>query len=74
MFKQFNPKNLILAALVLVLIATGCGSPTATPKPVTAPPATAAPAGTEVNMWTYYGDTGPAAACVKTAGEDFNAA
>ncbi len=28
MFKQFNPKNLILAALVLVLIATGCAAPT----------------------------------------------
>jgi multiple sugar transport system substrate-binding protein len=84
MFKQFNLRNLILTALVLVLIATGCASPTATLEPTKAAPATAAPAtaapttatsaGTEVNMWTYYGDTGPAAACVKTAGEDFNAA
>ncbi len=89
MFKQFKPKKLILAALLLVLIVTGCASPTPTPKPATAAPATAAPAtaapataapataapaAAEVNMWTYYGDTGPAAACVKTAGEDFNAA
>ena len=41
MFKQFNSKNLILAALVLVLIATGCTSPTA--APATAAPATAKP-------------------------------
>jgi multiple sugar transport system substrate-binding protein len=78
MFKQFNSKNLILAALVLVLIATGCTSTTATPAPTTAAlatavPATAAPASAEVNLWTYYGDTGPAAACVKTAADDFNA-
>ena len=26
-----------------------------------------------MNLWTYYGDTGPAAACVKTAAEDYNA-
>ncbi|MGA2490296.1 MAG: hypothetical protein ABSF99_08970 [Anaerolineales bacterium] len=44
MFKQFNSKNLILATLVLVLIVTGCASPTATQKPATAAPATAAPA------------------------------
>jgi len=92
MFKQFNSKNLLLAALVLVLVVTGCTTPTAAPAtaapatakpataapataaPATAAPATAAPAAAEVNMWTYYGDTGPAAACVKTAGEDFNAA
>ncbi len=27
----------------------------------------------EVNLWTYYGDTGPAAACVAAAAEDYNA-
>lgn len=26
-----------------------------------------------VTLWTYYGDTGPAAACLKTAADDFNA-
>jgi len=36
-------------------------------------PAAAAPAAAEVNLWTYYGDTGPAAACVKAAAEDYNA-
>jgi multiple sugar transport system substrate-binding protein len=40
----------------------------------TAVPATEAPAAAlPVEMWTYYGDTGPAAACVKTAAADFNA-
>ena len=36
----------------------------------------AAPAGgaTEVDLWTYYGDTGPAAACVRNAAADYNAA
>ncbi len=47
-------------------------APTAVPP--TAVPPTASAAGAEVNMWTYYGDTGPAAACVKTAAADFNAA
>ena len=37
-------------------------------RPLRAPAAAA-----EVNLWTYYGDTGPAAACVKTAAEDYNA-
>jgi multiple sugar transport system substrate-binding protein len=27
----------------------------------------------EVNLWTYYGDTGSGAACVKTAADDYNA-
>lgn len=27
----------------------------------------------EINLWTYYGDTGPAAACVAAAAEDYNA-
>ena len=27
----------------------------------------------EVNLWTYYGDTGAAAGCVKTAVDDYNA-
>ena len=51
--------------------------PQATAAPATEAPATAAPPlprAAEVNLWTYYGDTGPAAACVKTAAEDYNAA
>ena len=50
-------------------------APTTPPQP-TAVPSTAAPtaaAAAEVDLWTYYGDTGPAAACVKTAAEDYNA-
>jgi multiple sugar transport system substrate-binding protein len=48
------------------------GQPTAGP---TEPAATEVPAAAlPIELWTYYGDTGPAAACVKTAGEDFNAA
>jgi multiple sugar transport system substrate-binding protein len=42
----------------------------ATEAPATEAPAAALP----IELWTYYGDTGPAAACVKTAAEDFNAA
>src|SRR5512146_135618 len=48
----------------------------AAPADTQAPAATEAPAAAtaaEVNLWTYYGDTGPAAACVKTAAEDYNA-
>ena len=93
MFKQANLNKLIMAALVTVLIVSGCAAPAATAKPATAAPATvapataapataapataapatAAPAALPVEMWTYYGDTGPAAACVKTAAADFNA-
>jgi multiple sugar transport system substrate-binding protein len=92
MLKQANLNKLIIAALVSVMILSGCAAPTATAVPATAAPAatvapaattaptTAAPAATAassalpVEMWTYYGDTGPAAACVKTAAADFNAA
>jgi PBP1b-binding outer membrane lipoprotein LpoB len=90
MLKQANLNKLIIAALVSVMILSGCAAPTATAIPATAAPAatavpaTAAPATTSastaassalpVEMWTYYGDTGPAAACVKTAAADFNAA
>jgi multiple sugar transport system substrate-binding protein len=86
MFKQANLNKLIMVALVTVIIVSGCATPTATAIPATAAPAatatavpatiapaTAAPAALPVEMWTYYGDTGPAAACVKTAAADFNA-
>jgi multiple sugar transport system substrate-binding protein len=84
---RHNGKALILMLVALGLILTGCT--TATPAATTggggevktqAPPPTSAPAtptvqaaAAEVTLWTYYGDTGPAAACVKTAGDDFNA-
>ena len=83
---QLNLKSLVFLILIAGLILTGCGAPAAaTVAPATAAPATAAPAATQaateppaaalpVELWTYYGDTGPAAACVKTAAEDFNAA
>lgn len=56
--------------------------PTAAPvQPTAAPSATALPTqapaaagATEVNLWTYYGDTGSGAACVKNAADDYNAA
>ena len=80
---------LILMTAILVS-GCASPTPTAAPVAPTAPaapaeatavpadtmaPATAAPAAAaEVNLWTYYGDTGPAAACVKTAAADFNAA
>ena len=65
--QQFNSKNLLLAALVLVLVVTVCTTPTAQAPATPAPPATqlpaapatapatAAPAAAEVNLWTYYG-------------------
>jgi multiple sugar transport system substrate-binding protein len=70
--------TLIGLMLVTMLFVTSC-APAAAPATPTAPvavaPATAAPAAAaDVNLWTYYGDTGPAAACVKTAATDFNAA
>lgn len=82
-----NLKKLILLLLATVLIIAGC-TPAATAPAQEQPaapateaviateaPATEAPAAAlPVELWTYYGDTGPAAACVKTAGEDFNAA
>ncbi len=75
-----------LVVIMAALISTACtAQPTPPPQPTAPSQPTAAaptqPAATEppaaalpVEMWTYYGDTGPAAACVKTAGEDFNAA
>src|SRR4051812_12391385 len=82
-----NVRNTMLLILLTALLISAC-TPAATPAPTTAPvadtampvadtavPATEAPAAAlPVEMWTYYGDTGPAGACVKTAGEDFNAA
>ncbi len=71
---DFSARPPIRALLVSVFLA-GCSlgnAPAATP--------TFASADGEgrkaqtVTLWTYYGDTGPAAACVKTAAEDFNAA
>lgn|SRR5579859_3013532 len=46
--------------------------PTAPAQPTTA--ATTASGATPVELWTYYGDTGPAGGCVRTAVADFNAA
>ena len=83
---QFKSKSVFALILMTAILVTGCASPAptavpaapaqATEAPATAAPATAAPvaaAPAEVNLWTYYGDTGPAAACVKTAAEDYNA-
>lgn len=82
---QRNLKLMIVPTLVAGFLLAGCGgaattaapaetaAPVATEAPTQVPP-TAAPAAAEVNLWTYYGDTGPAAACVKTAADDFNAA
>ena len=55
------------AFMLIIVLAVAATSIAAAPASVKAAPA-------EVNLWTYYGDTGPAAACVKTAAEDFNAA
>lgn len=82
---QLNLKSLVFLILVAGLILTGCGAPAPTAAPSTDAPATAASVATDaaiepstaalpVELWTYYGDTGPAAACVKTAADDFNAA
>ncbi len=57
-------KKAFMLIIALAVVATS----------IAAAPATAKAAPAEVNLWTYYGDTGPAAACVKTAAEDFNAA
>lgn len=80
---------LVVVALFVASCATATPAPTAVP-PTAAPAATQPPAATappaaqptassgssaaEVNLWTYYGDTGPAAACVKSAADDYNAA
>jgi multiple sugar transport system substrate-binding protein len=37
------------------------------------PASSSAQSAAEVNLWTYYGDTGAAAGCVKTAADDYNA-
>ena len=66
---KFNLKTLMILAVAFTLVLTACGT-AATQAPTTAAPAAA----TEVDMWTYYGDTGPAAACVNTAAADYNAA
>jgi multiple sugar transport system substrate-binding protein len=83
---KFNLKTLLILAVAFTLVLTACGTaatqapatqaPAATQVPAaTQAPTTAAPAAaTEVDMWTYYGDTGPAAACVNTAAADYNAA
>jgi len=78
---QYKTKTMFVLILVIAILVSGCASPTPTAAPAatsvpaaTTAPATAAPAeAAEVNIWTYYGDTGPAAACVKTAAEDYNA-
>jgi multiple sugar transport system substrate-binding protein len=82
---KHNLKALILLIVIVGLILTGCAPTTTAPTtggaaptqaPATKAPPTAEPqaAAAEVNLWTYYGDTGPAAPCVKAAGDDFNAA
>jgi len=81
---RHNLKALILLTVIVALILTGCSPAAATPTtgaastsvPATKAPPTAEPpaAAAEVSLWTYYGDTGPAAPCVKAAGDDFNAA
>lgn len=79
-----NFKILFILILTTAVLVSGCASPAPTSAPAntaapespaaTAEPATEAPAAAaEVNLWTYYGDTGPAAACVKTAADDYNA-
>ena len=83
---KYSFKPLFMLVLGTAVVLSGCASPTPTPVDTSAPaqasavPATEAPAATaapataaEVNLWTYYGDTGPAAACVKTAAADYNA-
>jgi multiple sugar transport system substrate-binding protein len=76
-------RNTMLLIFFASMLISACGpaataapaQDTAVPAADTAVPATEAPAAAlPVEMWTYYGDTGPAGACVKTAGEDFNAA
>jgi multiple sugar transport system substrate-binding protein len=57
-------KNSFVLIMALAVVATSLAAAPTAPK--------AAPA--DVNLWTYFGDTGPAAACVKTAAEDFNGA
>jgi len=85
-----NVRNVMMLILAAAMLIAGCSptptpAPAATAEPSvpdtavpaadTAVPATDVPAAAlPVEMWTYYGDTGPAGACVKTAGEDFNAA
>jgi len=54
-----------IAALFGSAVTTNAQSPEATQP--------ASNGGAEVNLWTYYGDTGPAAACVKQAATDYNA-
>ena len=71
--------GLVLAALFVVSCGTPASPTASAPVAGTQPAAvsaTSAPAAAaaDVNIWTYYGDTGPAAACVKTAATDYNAA
>jgi len=79
---QYKSKTVFVLILMTVILVSGCAAPapTAAPavtaeatevqsQPTEVPAAEALP----IEMWTYYGDTGPAAACVKTAAEDFNA-
>lgn len=79
---RLNLKALMILMIVVGLALTGCTTTTpvptaevqATAAQATVAPATVAAAAKEVSLWTYYGDTGPAAPCVKAAGDDFNAA
>ena len=71
---QHNFKRLFALILAIAFLVTGCATPTASTQPTAtskAPePTTSAPI--EVNLWTYYGDTGSAASCVETAAQDYN--
>ena len=63
-----------MVALSAVAVAVfGGGAPIASVQAAD-PAASGATTGAEVNLWTYYGDTGAAAGCVKTAADDYNAA
>jgi multiple sugar transport system substrate-binding protein len=76
---KYNFKTLFVPILAMMVLVSGCATSAtpaaveATPVPATEAPTAVPAAAAEVNLWTYYGDTGPGAACVKTAVEDYNA-
>jgi multiple sugar transport system substrate-binding protein len=64
---------LLLRVLLPLGFFAGCRS--AFPAPATpAFDTTPGNGGATVTLWTYYGDTGPAAVCVQNAADDFNTA
>ena len=58
-----NPNKKRMWAIVALSAAVMAALPASSPAQSPA----------EVNLWTYYGDTGSGAACVKTAADDYNA-